>query len=237
MTDTEVLFKGELKQTDDGFIYLDVPDEIVHGFLQVIDDKAKKPPYFTKKFNNVGAHISVMSHRELQDKKVAEVGKEYEYFIKGARCLKPEGWDEMKKVWFLVVGSPGLEKLRQKYGLSKLKHGHDFHITIGVQPIAESVGHEMDDGFELSKPVNIPHKLTALYEEAPEGIGLRNTRNLGKRIAKAMGFLVYNTKKNQRIPKSPNSGIKVGSAINSSPVPVKPRHRKFFGFLKPQIPY
>jgi len=46
---------GKLKQTDDGFLYLDLPDSILDSFVPMIgDDKAKKPPYNTKKMNMLG---------------------------------------------------------------------------------------------------------------------------------------------------------------------------------------
>ena len=81
------------------------------------------------------------------------------------------------------------------------------------------------------------HKLASLHEEAPEGIGLHNAMNLGQKIARAMGLAVFNVKKNQRTPKARMRMLRPGPGINTSPVPRKPRHRKFFGMDKPQIPY
>ena len=84
---------------------------------------------------------------------------------------------------------------------------------------------------------NPMHNLASLHEEAPEGIGLRNAMNLGDKISKAMGLALFNTKKNLRTRKSRMGGLAQGPRVNTSPVPKKPRHRKFFGMDKPQIPY
>ena len=208
----EVKLKGKLKQTSDGFVYLDVPDEVVLGLATAVG--VKKPPYFTKKFNNVGAHISVMGKSDTADLKISELGKEFEYTIEGLEQLKPDDWEEMKQVYFITVESPALEKLRVKYGLPKKHHGHSYHITFGCTP-TESI-----------------HKLSYLYtEEDVHGVGLRNSMNLGQKIAKAMQFGRANARKNQRTPKSKQGGLRGGNAglAVSPPPPRKPRYRKYFG--------
>lgn len=82
-----------------------------------------------------------------------------------------------------------------------------------------------------------PHRLNALYEEAPEGIGLRGTMNLGTRIRRAMRLRGFNNRKNQRTPKARIGGLRPGPGLNTAPIPKNPRHRKFFGIDKPQQPY
>lgn len=87
-----------------------------------------------------------------------------------------------------------------------------------------------------------------LHEAAPEGVngmyasGFKNAKNLGGKISKAMGIAKFGAKSKARQSLSPRRGrvgasLPPGPRINSSPVPVKPRHRKFFGMDKPQIPY
>jgi hypothetical protein len=86
------------------------------------------------------------------------------------------------------------------------------------------------------------HKLSSLYEEGPEGIAFRNAKNLGRKISKAMGATAFANKSNARDTnrgrrKSIGVAYPSGPRINTSPVPRKPRHRKFFGIDKPQTPY
>ena len=142
----DVKFKGILKRTPDGFYYINIPNDIIDGFRSATGKKVKRPPYFSRKYGKVGAHISVIGSSESEDSDIKEVGKEFEYTITGAKHLKPEGWDEMKQVFFIVVKSPALEKLRKKYKLPAKQHGHEFHITFAVQS-RESI-----------------HRLSALYE-------------------------------------------------------------------------
>lgn len=80
-------------------------------------------------------------------------------------------------------------------------------------------------------------KLKQLYEENPEGIGFRNSKNLGSKIAKAMGMYKQNAKKNQKSQKSRYKIYQYGTKLNQSPVPNNPRHRKFMGINKVQQPY
>ena len=221
---SEVKLEGELKQTKDGFVYIDVPDEIINGFIKAIPAEVKKPPYFSKKFNNVGAHISVIGKSDSDGLKISEIGDKIEYTIESLDHCKPDGWDEMKQVYFITVKSPRIEAIRKKYDLPAKDHGHEFHITVAVQPNE-----------------SIFHKLSTLYEEAPEGIALRNSIGWGKKISKAMRNKQYNVKKNQRTPQSLAGagviGLQTGSNIMRGSVIKNPRHRKFFGITKPQDPH
>ena len=127
---------GTLKQTDNGFVYIDVSNDVVDGLFSMVDndkndDDLVKPPYNQKKYNQLGAHISVINDDELDDD-IKELGEEFYFKLSDVKSTNPEGWDEVKKVYFVEVESPELEKLRQKYDLPKRLNGHQFHITIGV---------------------------------------------------------------------------------------------------------
>ena len=86
-------------------------------------------------------------------------------------------------------------------------------------------------------------KLDLLYEETLEAIGLRHGKDLGWKIAKAMRMDTYGAKRNQRTwnalyGKSAGLALpKVSRLATASPVPIKPRHRKFFGINPPNTPY
>ena len=130
-----VPLKAKLKQTDDGFIYLDIPNSMINAFYSLIDEKdIEKPPYDKAENNKIGAHISVMNQDEFDEPtEIAEIGEDFSFKLSKIYSTKPDGWDEMEHVWFISVESPDLEKLRKKYGLSKKHKGHDFHITVAVK--------------------------------------------------------------------------------------------------------
>ena len=131
--------KGTLKQKDDGFVYLDVSNNVIHGLFSLIDEEnIEKPPYFDN--GGIGAHISVVSSQEaeeqLKDIKIDEIGDEINFQLLDIKSTKPDGWKEMERVWFVQVESTKLKEIREKYGLSKTynRQGHNFHVSIAVRP-------------------------------------------------------------------------------------------------------
>lgn len=132
----DVKLVGKLLQTKNGFTYLDIPDSVVNALFALIDNnKIQKPPYDLKKYNSIGAHISVFDDKEISKNKleIKEIGREFNFSLGELKSTKPEGWDEVDRVYFLNVYSPELEKLREKYGLPKLIKDHEFHITIAIE--------------------------------------------------------------------------------------------------------
>jgi len=132
----EVSLKGTLKQTPTGFIYLDIPDDVMNGLFAIIDeDDISKPPYHLKSFNSVGAHASVFKEDEVEEKElnVKEVGKEFNFSLGDFKSTNPDGWDEVEEVYFVQIKSKELEDLRKKYDLPAKIDGHEFHITIAIE--------------------------------------------------------------------------------------------------------
>lgn len=129
----DVALTGTLR-SNNGYIYLEVDSRLFAPFVNMIPvDSVTSPKDVTEPGKDVGAHISVMKKDETDGKTIKELGKEFEFFIDGLHSVKPDGWDEVKKVYFLTVKSPELEKLRKRYGLTKKIKGHEFHITVGVE--------------------------------------------------------------------------------------------------------
>ena len=124
---------GTLKKTSDGFYYLKIDDQLVFGVMKLLDDpKASRPPYFKKNAGNVGAHVSVILSDETPNSVVREVGNDFRFTWGEIKSVKPDGWEEMQKVYFIEVKSKHLEDLRQKYGLTRKINSNEFHITIAV---------------------------------------------------------------------------------------------------------
>lgn len=131
--------EGILRQDHKGMIYLDVSDEWIHRLFPLIGKKGgEKPPYFEYE-GPFGAHIPVMTAKEWKNKQgllkapIPEIGEKYSFSITGCYRIRPEGWPEMDRVWFLTVDSPDLERLRERSLLPSKLASHPFQIVIGVK--------------------------------------------------------------------------------------------------------
>ena len=128
---------GTLRQSKDGFVYLEVSNDIIHGLFSILkDEEAVKPPYFGE--DGIGAHISVIATSEIEKyklDKIEEIGKEFEFKFDKIKSVDPHGWHGIEHVWFIEVKAPSLRNLRKKYGLpgSYKNLGHKFHITFAVK--------------------------------------------------------------------------------------------------------
>jgi hypothetical protein len=131
----DISLTGTLKQDKDGFVYIDIPDDLVFSLFDLLDKgKAKKPPYFGK--NKNGAHVSVIYRDEVKEHDltdIKEIGKEYDFKLGKLKSVDPDGWNEMSQVYFLEIKCPELSKIRQRYGLPKYIHENEFHITFGIE--------------------------------------------------------------------------------------------------------
>lgn len=118
---------GILTEKSDGFVYVKVDDRYIDSLLPILaNDAYTKPPYFRRE-DSPGAHISVfyVDERE-QTGVIKEIGQRYSFRIDGLAVVPKKTQEYI----VLQIISPELEQLRQKYGLSPLINGHDFHITI-----------------------------------------------------------------------------------------------------------
>lgn len=132
----DVTLKGELKQTKKGFVYLKIPNNVINGLFALIDaEDIEKPPYDEKKYNSVGAHVSVIYEDEVKEKEleIKEIGQEFNFNLGEFKSTKPDGWDEVEEVYFVNIYSEELEDLREKYKLPRKLNGHEFHITIALE--------------------------------------------------------------------------------------------------------
>lgn len=135
--------QGVLKQKDNGYLYVEVPNEYISLLLPLIDcDGRLVPPrHYTSK-KGIGAHISVMYENERIDNEIwniDEMGEVFTFDVKELRTVKLTRDNKMKKLWLLALEAPELEKLREAYGLSNKLKGHDFHITLAYQlPTAQA---------------------------------------------------------------------------------------------------
>jgi hypothetical protein len=134
---TAYALSGELYASKSGWILLDVPNALVRGAFDALNEPGVELP--PKQSGGLNAHISVMRPEELAKiggvDKITERGHHFHYTLGPIKEVKPSGWDEMSKVWYIQVRSPELQDLRKSYGLSAKPNDDkfDFHITIAVR--------------------------------------------------------------------------------------------------------
>ncbi len=131
----EVKLEALLREKN-GFFYLEVPQDLIEGFIKLIPRKGlDKPEKAIPPSDYVGAHISVITVEEAKKlkKSVKEVGETFEFKIEGIGVAEPQKWEDVKEVYFINVKSHELESLRKKYGFSRLIKGHDFHISVAIK--------------------------------------------------------------------------------------------------------
>ena len=136
-----VALTGELYRKKN-WVMLDVPNGVVHGLFQALDEPGIEiPPTHGRAY--YWAHVSVLrpgdiEQIEAEDKLSAlnrQLGHRFSYQLGPLMTCKPDGWEEMERVWFVEVKSPELESLRTNLGLTKRpkNNEHQFHITVAVR--------------------------------------------------------------------------------------------------------
>lgn len=125
---------GTLKNAN-GFVYLDIDNKYIHELIQFIEKSGfQKPPYF-EDIDVLGAHITVIYPNEMKQYNIQQIDETgLTIFFQPVECklVTPPNGKEMGEVYFLVVDSPQLDQIREKYGLPNRED--KFLITIGVKP-------------------------------------------------------------------------------------------------------
>lgn len=124
--------EGQLIIKSDGFGYLKVDDAYIHELFPLLDvakDGFKEPPYFRSE-DSPGAHISLF----YVDEEVLpeEAGQTFPFELVDIVVVNPSKYNS-----YIVfeVKSPALGDLREKYGLERKLHGHEFHISLAKKVI------------------------------------------------------------------------------------------------------
>jgi hypothetical protein len=130
--------KGQLYKSSAGWILLTVPNHLGRGAFDALGETGIELPLNSKGIYN--AHISVMRPEEVETipggaGAISERGHDFAYTLGPVRSVKPHGWSDVAKVWYIEVHSPQLEQLRRSYGLSSRprENKHRFHITIAIR--------------------------------------------------------------------------------------------------------
>lgn len=133
--------EGTLKQNAEGFVYIDIQNELLYRllpFIQYEDSYALLPDYFDGE-DRVGAHITVMTVQEVAEYHVSEIkelNQQFPFEVLSLSVVELDGRSDIACVWILDVQAPLLDELRMHYGLPPKSHeGVHFHITLAVTPI------------------------------------------------------------------------------------------------------
>jgi Peptidase_C39 like family len=125
---------GELYSSQSGWLLLNVPNALVRGAFDALDEPGAELPLHNGKLN---AHITVASPEDIKQiggiDKITERGHHFRYTLGPVQEVTPGGWKDVSKVWFIQVRSKELQDLRKSYGLSPRPNDdeYSFHITIG----------------------------------------------------------------------------------------------------------
>ncbi len=126
--------KGKLQQASSGMVYVKVSDGYIHTIFPMIKEKnLTLPPYFSG--NNVGAHITVITAKEMKQihSPIQGLGKEISFKVTNFSSVQPENWKGISKVYYFEVESKELETVRTSAGLPPKILDHDFHITVALE--------------------------------------------------------------------------------------------------------
>lgn len=147
------ILHGRFHVSQSGWGLLSVPNDLVYGLFDAMNETGiDLPPQSDHSKMKLNAHISVFTKEEITKigpENIAERGHSFHYNIGPIKEVKPTGWKEMSKVWFVDVDSPELEDLRESYGLSRLPENgkHRFHISAAVRKKKRSkFSKEFDEG-------------------------------------------------------------------------------------------
>lgn len=138
--------EGILKQKENGFVYLDVSNDLINSVVPLLDYPGLLRPRPTAS-RSMGAHISVFDEKEKISPE--ELGASFSFFVEEIRSFTLHTKEGLKKLWVIAVSSPELESLREKYGCSPKLKGYDFHITLGKQMPAAQEGWQELETFSL----------------------------------------------------------------------------------------
>jgi hypothetical protein len=124
-------------QKDKPWMLLSVPAALVRGVFDAMHEPGAELPL--DEDGKLNAHISVIRPDEVALVGGANAfkndrGKPFRYTIGRLMEVEPEGWPEMKKVYYLTVHSPELQELRRSHALSSLPNEGKFalHVTCAV---------------------------------------------------------------------------------------------------------
>lgn len=129
---------GRLYLGSGGWLMLSVPNAIVHGVFDSLEEPGVELPP-SGDDGRLNAHVSVMRPDEIDEiggpDVISERGHTFHYSLGRLKTVEPAGWADMSRVWMLEVKSPELEKLRKSYGLARVpKNGeYELHLTVAVR--------------------------------------------------------------------------------------------------------
>lgn len=128
---------GELYLSDSGWLLLDVPNSLVRGAYDAINETGVELPINSHN-KQLNAHITVMDKDEVAKigaDKINDRGRHFHYTLGPIKVVEnPHGDSSASKVFYIMCKSNELRELRRSYGLSSnpKDNDYDFHITIGV---------------------------------------------------------------------------------------------------------
>lgn len=127
---------GELYASSNGAVLLSVPNAIVRGTFDALDENGLSLPGKNGKFN---AHIVVMTPDEVDKlgglSKITERGHHFHYNLGPLHEAPASEMFDFSKVWFLSVISSDLAQLRKTYGLTPSPGRNGFNLVVALRKL------------------------------------------------------------------------------------------------------
>jgi len=127
---------GRLYASKSGWLLLSVPNALVRGIFDALDEPGLELPGAGPEGKGLEAHISVCRDDEVAGLggpgKISERGHAFRYQLGPLKSVNPAGQAEFSRCYFVEVTSPELKRLRASYGLSP-EPKYPFHITVAYR--------------------------------------------------------------------------------------------------------
>jgi hypothetical protein len=128
--------KGVLRQGQDGYVYLELPDTFITEIYPLIQDKECEAVSIFQ-IDPSPAHIPVILPHEWSQKKgwgeIKELEETFHFEVKRLESLRPTRWPGVENVYFFEISSPELERFRERLLLPSRIRGHEFHVAIAIR--------------------------------------------------------------------------------------------------------
>jgi hypothetical protein len=122
--------EGIFFQHQNSSIQIKVEDSYFDDLLPFIEENI-----FKEAFDLCKSSILAFSSKEVKEHSIdfSKIPLTASFKVEGCYGVEPIDRDDVAKVWFLLIASPDVEKLRLEYGLPKWVNHQPFYLLMGFE--------------------------------------------------------------------------------------------------------